>query len=111
MPPNPRSELYFPHKIAMRNPADETLLDLMSRTRRYIINQPALIRKLVEAKEMIQGTHAIEEDMGISEEEGEMPLAKQRAEITKIFQEVKRGGSRRQTRKKAHIKKTRKLKK
>lgn len=109
MPPNPRSELYFSHELAMRNPADETLLDLMSRTRRYIINQPALIRQLVEAKEMIQGTHAIEEDMGISEEEGEMPLAKQRAEITKIFQSVKRGGSRRH--KRAHIKNTRKLKK
>ena len=112
MPPNPRSELYFPHELAMRKPRDAQLLDLMSFKRRYIINQPGLIRRLVTAREEIEGTHFIEKGEGISEKDGEWPLAKQRAKITEIFQNVKRGGSRRHKRHKKHkreLKKTRKL--
>ena len=108
MPPNPRSELYFPHKIAMRNPRDGQLLDLMARTRRYIINQPALIRKLADVSLTIEGTEDAEDAEEIPEKE-RMPLAAKRAMITEIFQQVKRGGSRRH--KRAHIKNTRKLKK
>jgi hypothetical protein len=106
MPPNPRSELYFPHELAMRKPRDETLLDVMSRARRYIINQPALIRKLEDARLTIEGTEDAESAEGIPEEE-RMTLADKRAMITEIFQQVKRGGSRKH--KKAIKKKTRKL--
>ena len=82
----------------------------MARTRRYIINQPTLIRKLADVSLTIEGTEDAEDAEDIPEEE-RMTLADKRAMITDIFQQVKRGGSRRQTRKKACLKKTRKLKK
>lgn len=93
MPENPRSLLYFAHELAVRKPADKTLLALIAKTRRNIIEQPSAMRRLVEVTQTIQGTEYMEDDAETPEEE-RMPLTEKRAMISEVFQSVKRGGSR-----------------
>jgi len=112
MPPDPRIIMVAVHEFAMRRPQDNALLELIEKTRRNMLSNPAKMRELKETLEIIEGTEYLEEDDDMPEE-GRLSLADKRAMISEVLRSVKGGkrkirASRKANKKRRTITQTRK---